>query len=80
MRLEQGYRFGSLDELEEHIRGIEPTSTIEMDRIQYAEYKTLVYEWLQRLNPISVFEEHPIEVIRRADEVGITHTQINNEV
>ena len=67
-RVDQGFRFRSLDDLEGHIRGIEPGEPIEMDRVQYSDYKTLVWEWLRQLNPIMVFRGHPIVVIKRGEE------------
>ena len=67
-RVDQGFRFGSLDELEHHISGVVPGEPIEMDRIQYSDYKTLVWEWMRQLNPISVFRGHPIVVIKRGEE------------
>jgi hypothetical protein len=70
MRVDQGFRFGTLGELEQEIVTLHPSvgEPIEMDRIQYAAYKELVWEWLRVLNPISVFRGHPIVVIKRADE------------
>lgn len=70
MRVDQGVRFESLDELEilvEFEIKAEHKEPIEMDRIQYAAYKELVWRWLQELNPISVFKEHPIVVIKREE-------------
>ena len=70
MRLEQGYRFESLDELDtvitDNSRGT--IETMEMDRIQYATYKELVWEWMRELNPIMIFRGHPIVVIKRGEE------------
>ena len=68
MRLEQGYRFDSLQDVSKAIVLAGPHEPIEMDRIQYAAYKELVWKWLRELNPISVFEEHTIVVIKRSDE------------
>jgi|CXWL01.1.fsa_nt_gi hypothetical protein len=70
MRIDQGVRFGSLDELEQVMQGKDTQvgEPLEMDRIQYAAYKELIWEWLGRLNPIMVFRKHPIVVIKRSEE------------
>ena len=69
MKIDQGVRFESLEELEQLMQGKDTHTRepIEMDRIQYAAYKELVWRWLQELNPISVFKEHPIVVIKREE-------------
>lgn len=67
MRIDQGVRFDSLEELERYVASAVPGESVEMDRVQYAAYKTLVWQWLAKLNPISVFKGHPIVVIKRGE-------------
>lgn len=65
--IDQGVRINSLEDLERYVASAVPDEPIEMDRIQYAAYKTLVWQWLAKLNPISVFKGHPIVVIKRGE-------------
>ena len=66
--LPQGYRFGSLVELAEKLREVPEDEVLEMDRLQYADYKRLVWEWMAtRPDPIMEYAGHKIVVVKRGE-------------
>lgn len=68
MTLPQGYRFASLAELWEKVRETPEGEPLGMDRLQYAEYKRLVWEWMAtRPDPIMEYAGHKIEVVARGE-------------